>query len=65
MTYVDSSGAAPIAAASDAFCSGLAVDIATAFDQIFSVGAVYGAGAFAMGCVFGAMVVFVVRGRAD
>lgn len=46
-------------------CSNLAVEVATAFDQIFNVGAVYGAGAFALGCVFGAMVVFVIRGRAD
>lgn len=46
-------------------CSTLAVDLATAFDQMFNVGAVYGAGAFAIGCCFGAMVVFVLRGRVD
>lgn len=44
-------------------CSSFAVDLANAFDQIFNVGSVYGAGAFAIGCVFGAMVVFVVKGR--
>lgn len=46
-------------------CSSFAVDVAAAFDQIFNVGAVYGAGSFAIGCVFGAMVFFVVKAREE
>lgn len=46
-------------------CSNFAADVANAFNQVFDVGAVYGAGAFALGCVFGALLVVFARSRPD
>lgn len=44
-------------------CSTFAVDVAQAFDQVFNVGAVYGAGAFGFGCLFGSFLVFFILRR--
>lgn len=44
-------------------CSSFAVDVAAAFDQIFNVGAVYGAGVFFAGLVVGFIGFAVIRGR--
>lgn len=46
-------------------CSNFAVDVANAFQQVFDVGMVYGAGCFVFGVVFGVLLVVFRRSGPD